>query len=832
MNRKGTMILIWLAGCADVLAGCGSGHSTTPPISVSISRSSTSAVDQGQSVSLEATVANDTSSKGVTWSVSCPTSACGKISAETATSATYTAPGPVTATFSVKLTATSAADASKSASSTLTVVAPPSVTTTSLPDGTGGSAYNAVVQGSGGIAPYTWTITAGSLPAGFSLGNDGMISGMPTAGGRANFAVQVADSGNPPLTASANLSITIVVLPLSITTTALPDGEVDTAYKQKIQATGGIPPYNWSITGGTLPSWATLNLSSGTVSGIPSATGTANFAVQVADSQTTPVTATQALSITTTDSSSTNNSEINGHYAFLFHGFDDATTSQVAIAGSFVADGKGNITTGVEDENGPSGPKLNVSFTGTYNIASDNRGAFTIITASGSRTYALVLNSISNGVAQKARFIEFDDTTGTSGHRGSGMLRLQEPNAFALNKITGPYAFGIEGQDAAGNREALIGSFNADGAGAIPSGIADENVAGTTSNPPITGSYTAPSITTGRATMKLIASGVSTLNLSVYVVSATELMVITTNGFASEGLVSGVILSQKSTSFTNSSLDAPAVYYLLGMNPSAAGALSLAEIGLVSPDGSGNLSVHYDKQAGSAQPAVAQSFVASYSVLSSGRVSISGWYGDTSLPPRILYLLDKNTAFFLDTSSGVGFGFVEAQSPAPSGGFSNGSFSGTFSAATVPPSVTTNANAAGLATLDGAGVLSESANLSTLSGLLVDQTSSGNYSIDPSGRGVVTGVTVTIAGVGSSILALAIAAAMLLGRRKPRQDISRVGFATCCLTIWIATTPAGCPHPPIKLTNQLVFYTISPQKAVLIHQQSFTAAPEVTIVER
>src|SRR5712692_1804968 len=98
--------------------------------------------------------------------------------------------------------------------------------------------------------------------------------------------------------------------------------------------------------------------------------------------------------------------------AFLFNGFDDTTGSQVAVAGSFTADGKGNITTGVEDENGPSGPTLNLLFTGTYNIGSDNRGAFTISTASGTKTYALVLSSISSGVAQKARFVEFDDTTG------------------------------------------------------------------------------------------------------------------------------------------------------------------------------------------------------------------------------------------------------------------------------------------------------------------------------------------------------------------------------------------------------------------------------------
>lgn len=831
MNRDQVRLWILALGASALLLGCG-GSAAPLPISVSIAAMTAQSVDQGQSFNLTATVANDTSSKGVTWSASCSASACGKVSSQTATSATYTAPSPVTASLSIKIIATSVADPSKSASSTLTVVAPPSVTTTSLPDGTGGSAYNATLQESGGIAPFAWTLTAGSLPGGLGVGNDGTISGTPTAGGRADFSVQVADSGNPPLTSSANLSITVVVLPLSIATTSLPDGAVNTSYKQKIQASGGIPPYNWSISGGALPSWATLNSFTGTISGIPGATGTANFTVQVADSQSPQVTSTQTLSITTVDSSSAHNSELNGHYAFLFNGFDDATSSQVAIAGSFIADGKGNIMTGVEDENGPSGPKLKVSFTGTYNIAPDNRGAFTVITASGSRTYTLVLNSISNGVAQKARFVEFDDTTGTSGQRGSGILRLQDIAAFSANNIKGPYAFGLAGQDASGNREVMAGSFNADGTGTIPDGIADQNVGGTTNNPTLAGSYTVPFTTNGRATMELTTSGSSTLELSVYIVSGTELLAMTTNTFATDGLVSGVILFQKSTSFVNSSLDAPAVYYQLGVNPispSAAGTLSLAEIGLLSPDGSGNLSVTYDKQAGSAQPTVAQSFAASYSVLNTGRVSISGWYGDSSNPLRILYLLDKNKGFFVDTSASAGFGFIEPQSPAPSGGFSNASFSGAFSVGSISPSVSSIPNGTGLATLDGTGSFSESTNLSTSSGLFVDQISSGTYTIAANGRGVVSNVIVTTAGVGASMFALAFVAAFCLRRKNSQSNKSRAVFAPFCLALWLATTQAGCPP---KLTNRLVFYVVSPSKAIMIPEQSFITNAQVSIIEQ
>jgi len=58
-------------------------------------------------------------------------------------------------------------------------------------------------------------------------------------------------------------------------------------------------------------------------------------------------------------------------------------------------------------------------------------------------------------------------------------LRLQDIAAFSQSKIKGPYAFGLAGPDALGNREAIAGSFTQMGAGTIPTGVGDQNVAGT-----------------------------------------------------------------------------------------------------------------------------------------------------------------------------------------------------------------------------------------------------------------------------------------------------------------------------------------------------------------
>jgi large repetitive protein len=99
-----------------------------------------------------------------------------------------------------------------------------------------------------------------------------------------------ASSGQTP-------SVTISYQTLGVTTTTLPDGTVGGAYSENLSAAGGNSPYSWSLaSGSSLPSG--LNLSSGgTISGTPQAAGTFNFTVQVADSSSPQLTATQPESL-------------------------------------------------------------------------------------------------------------------------------------------------------------------------------------------------------------------------------------------------------------------------------------------------------------------------------------------------------------------------------------------------------------------------------------------------------------------------------------------------------------------------------------------------------
>ncbi len=172
----------------------------------------------------------------------------------------------------------------------------PSVTTTSLPNGSVGVAYNSSVAASGGVTPYTWAIILGALPNNLNLDpNTGAITGSPTAAGTFNFTVQVTDAFAQ--TATKALSISVNSAP-SVVTTSLPNGTFGVAYNSSVTATGGTTPYSWSIFSGALPASLNLNPSTGAITGTPTAAGTSNFTVMVTDALAQ--TAARALSIIVT----------------------------------------------------------------------------------------------------------------------------------------------------------------------------------------------------------------------------------------------------------------------------------------------------------------------------------------------------------------------------------------------------------------------------------------------------------------------------------------------------------------------------------------------------
>jgi hypothetical protein len=143
------------------------------------------------------------------------------------------------------------------------------ITTTMLTAGVLGQQYSALLQASGGTSPYTWAITAGSLPSGLKLDlATGLISGVPSTPATATFTVMVSDSGSPAQSVSGNFTIVVPPSALQVIMTSLPAATVNQAYSATLQASGGTPPYAWTVSSGTLPPGLILS-PSGSISGMP-----------------------------------------------------------------------------------------------------------------------------------------------------------------------------------------------------------------------------------------------------------------------------------------------------------------------------------------------------------------------------------------------------------------------------------------------------------------------------------------------------------------------------------------------------------------------------------
>ncbi|MHB8541822.1 MAG: beta strand repeat-containing protein [Candidatus Acidiferrales bacterium] len=677
------------------VAGCGGGSSTPKnPISVTItSPAAPPTIQQGQTVNITAAVTNDSANKGVTWSLS----GQGTLSAQTATTVTYTAPATVTANITATVTATSMTDTTKTATLTITVTPPPAISVTitnkftTIAAGAAAMTLNATVQNDSANKGVTWTLTAGNSACSPACGT---LSGNTTTSVTYTppATVPLAPNNMPTITATSvsdgtksdsdGFTITGATPPISVTITNKISTIAAGAAAITFNATVANDPSNkgvsWALNangaGGTSCDPTCGSLSAQTTSSVkytpPAAVpGSPNNAPTLVATSVADTTKSDSDAFTITATSSNNDAELKGQYAFLVGGFDDATGNQFAYIGSLTADGAGNITSGVEDVNLPSTVKTSLSVTGTYKVGTDNRGTATITTTSGSNTFAFSVGSIIGGVATKVHIIEFDDSNGTSGRRGSGAAYLQTATAFNLASITGPYAFEFVGQDSTtGTRQVNIGSFTVNGSGSVM-GTVDSNDSGIFSgNKAFTATISsgAATSTVGRVTMALTSGG--TGNQVEYIVSANRILLMTTDAESTNGLLSGQIVTQTSTAFTNNSLNGTVIFYATGRSSVAGDSSIIAGI-LTFNSTTLTITLSADQNDGGTPGTQTGTF--SYSVSANGHVTITGGGGNNP----DLYLVDTNKAFFMGTAGDVNAGFLEPQSAGP---FTNGSVTGNY----------------------------------------------------------------------------------------------------------------------------------------------------------
>ena len=158
------------------------------------------------------------------------------------------------------------------------------ITPATLPGDTLGNNYNQNLTGSGGAPPYSFAVVSGTLPAGIDPGANGHLSGVSLVSGLFNFTMAAVDSNGCAGTQTYAILIVPSVCPaLTLFPPVLPDGARGLAYEQTVLAAGGIPPYTYALTGGSLPPGLVFDPASRTISGTPTTLGDSTFTITVTD---------------------------------------------------------------------------------------------------------------------------------------------------------------------------------------------------------------------------------------------------------------------------------------------------------------------------------------------------------------------------------------------------------------------------------------------------------------------------------------------------------------------------------------------------------------------
>lgn len=86
--------------------------------------------------------------------------------------------------------------------------------------------------------------------------------------------------------------------PLTITTTAVPDGAATVPYSAVLSGAGGTSPFAWSVSSGALPPGLSIDANTGAISGTPTALGTYDFTIQLSDASAPVQAVTRSMRIT------------------------------------------------------------------------------------------------------------------------------------------------------------------------------------------------------------------------------------------------------------------------------------------------------------------------------------------------------------------------------------------------------------------------------------------------------------------------------------------------------------------------------------------------------
>ncbi|MFQ2251714.1 putative Ig domain-containing protein [Aeromonas hydrophila] len=326
-------------------------------------------------------------SGGAASSVAVATAASHGTATASGTSITYTPTAGYSGSDSFTYTATNASGTSSPATVTITVSAPTlAITPTTLPDGTQGTAYSQTVTATGGSTPYTYAITAGSLPAGLSLNtSSGVISGTPSASGTGNFTVTATDANSA--TGSQAYSLVINGLP-----------PVANAVSTTVAANSSANPITLNITGGAASSVAVASAAShgtATASGTsitytPTAgyAGSDSFTYTATNASGTSSPATVTITVSTPTLAITPTTLPDGTQGTAYN---QTVTAAAGSAPYTYAITAGSLPAGLSLNTSSGVISGTPSASGTFNLTLTATDANS---ATGSQAYSLVINGL------------------------------------------------------------------------------------------------------------------------------------------------------------------------------------------------------------------------------------------------------------------------------------------------------------------------------------------------------------------------------------------------------------------------------------------------------
>lgn len=213
------------------------------------------------------------------------------------------------------------------------------------------------------------------------------------------------------------------------------------------------------------------------------------------------------------------NASLSGSYAFTLTSFP--STRPNFEVGSILADGNGNIVSGVEDVNASTISSA-VSLTGKYSIYPDGRGTITLTGNGQSRTFRIALNSNSAAAGDNNGQLAQTDLSGNA----IGTLERQDSSSFNnAGMANNSYVFRVGGFDALGANRSAVGVMAMNSQGTSASGFQDLNDNGTiTANSAVTETSSSVDPTTGRAVASMAGS-----QFAMYMVSASKMILLETD---------------------------------------------------------------------------------------------------------------------------------------------------------------------------------------------------------------------------------------------------------------------------------------------------------------